>query len=413
MTKISNQYSLTNVLTADVVNGRVGIGTASPSVQLDITGVDNTTTSIFSKVYSNNRTVWAGIGYQRLETNGDLSVVAGGEMVLRTSGSERMRITSAGNVGIGTNSPGELLTLGKAGGGQVFQAKDNTTNYSIGYIQFNTDNMTLNPEGGASGTTGYFRFITSNTERMRITQYGNVLVNATSSAYGASNIGYNFGVKGTNNQSFISIARANQTLDSEGIIVGLDTSNAYMIVHDNIPLNFSTNATERMRITSGGNVLMGMSSAIGTETLNIAGTVGGSANYGILLSLNSSVLTAFAMRFYNAYAGTVVGSITMSTSSTAYNTSSDYRLKEDLKEINGLDKVLAIKTYDFKWKNENSRMDGVLAHELQEVLPYAVHGKKDAEEMQSVDYSKIVPVLVAAIQQQQTQINELKALINA
>jgi hypothetical protein len=58
-------------------------------------------------------------------------------------------------------------------------------------------------------------------------------------------------------------------------------------------------------------------------------------------------------------------------------------------------------------------MDGVLAHELQEVLPYAVNGVKDGEQMQGVDYSKIVPVLVKAIQEQQTQINELKALINA
>ena len=52
-----------------------------------------------------------------------------------------------------------------------------------------------------------------------------------------------------------------------------------------------------------------------------------------------------------------------------------------------------------------------MAHELQEVLPYAVHGEKDAKEMQGVDYSKIVPVLVKAVQEQQAQIEELKALI--
>jgi hypothetical protein len=56
-------------------------------------------------------------------------------------------------------------------------------------------------------------------------------------------------------------------------------------------------------------------------------------------------------------------------------------------------------------------MYGVMAHELQEVIPYAVLGEKDAEEMQQVDYSKIVPVLIKAIQEQQAQIEQLKQLI--
>ena len=60
-------------------------------------------------------------------------------------------------------------------------------------------------------------------------------------------------------------------------------------------------------------------------------------------------------------------------------------------------------------KDNDARMDGVLAHELQEVLPYAVHGEKDAKEMQSVDYSKIVPILVKAIQELKAEIDELKA----
>jgi hypothetical protein len=115
----------------------------------------------------------------------------------------------------------------------------------------------------------------------------------------------------------------------------------------------------------------------------------------------------------------IVGSISVTASLTSYNVTSDYRLKEDLKEINGLEKLSAIKVYDFKWKADGSRMDGVIAHELAEVLPYAVQGEKDAKEMQQVDYSKLVPVLVKAIQEmnkkseeQQAQINELKQLIN-
>ena len=85
-----------------------------------------------------------------------------------------------------------------------------------------------------------------------------------------------------------------------------------------------------------------------------------------------------------------------------------YRLKEDFKQINGLETVSKIKTYNFKFKEEEFRMDGVIAHELAEVLPYAVSGEKDGKEMQGVDYSKLVPVLVKAIQELSAEITILK-----
>ena len=85
--------------------------------------------------------------------------------------------------------------------------------------------------------------------------------------------------------------------------------------------------------------------------------------------------------------------------------------KEDLKEINGLEKISALKVYDFKFKNSENRMDGVLAHELAEVLPYAVHGEKDGKEMQGVDYSKLVPILIKAIQELKSENDTLKSIL--
>jgi len=105
---------------------------------------------------------------------------------------------------------------------------------------------------------------------------------------------------------------------------------------------------------------------------------------------------------------TAVGSITIDGTSTTYNTSSDYRLKEDLKDFAGLDMVSKIPVYDFKWKTDDNRSYGVMAHELQEVLPQAVSGDKDAKEMQGVDYSKIVPLLVKSIQELKAEIEILK-----
>ena len=64
--------------------------------------------------------------------------------------------------------------------------------------------------------------------------------------------------------------------------------------------------------------------------------------------------------------------------------------------------------YDYKWKNDNFRMDGVLAHELQEVIPYAVQGEKDGKEMQGVDYSKLVPILIKSVQELSAEIDILK-----
>lgn len=78
-----------------------------------------------------------------------------------------------------------------------------------------------------------------------------------------------------------------------------------------------------------------------------------------------------------------------------------------------------IKTYDYAWKNDNSRMYGVMAHELQEVIPYAVSGIKDAIDKegkitpQAVDYSKLTPVLVKAIQEQDVKLKEQQLQIEA
>jgi len=167
--------------------------------------------------------------------------------------------------------------------------------------------------------------------------------------------------------------------------------------------------TERMRITSGGNVLMNQTSVVGAETLNLTGlTTGGGGQYGIFISMNPNAYTCYAMRFFNSNSSSVVGSITVGAATTSYNITSDYRLKEDLRTINGLEIVNKIKVYDYKWKSSNERMDGVMAHELAEVLPYAVHGVKDGEQMQAVDYSKIVPVMVQAIKDLKAELDTLK-----
>jgi hypothetical protein len=169
---------------------------------------------------------------------------------------------------------------------------------------------------------------------------------------------------------------------------------------------FYTNDTERMRITSGGQVYVGLTSGL-NGTLNST-TLSGQFALSLFDGFGNNAMVTIR-NSSNAQVGSIV--ITGGGTTTTYNTTSDYRLKEDLKEINGLEKLSAIKVYNYKWKSCNERMDGVLAHELAEILPYAVHGEKDGEEMQGVDYSKIVPILVKAIQEQTQIIKDLEARI--
>jgi hypothetical protein len=184
---------------------------------------------------------------------------------------------------------------------------------------------------------------------------------------------------------------------SNGYLINVDTSN-------NITHTWHTGTnTPSMRITSGGDVLIGTTSNLAGGSAMRANISADDFTLGVITASGASKQ---AVRFVNGT--TAVGSITTTTTSTSYNMVSDYRLKEDLKSINGLEIVNKIKIYDYKWKSNDSRMDGVMAHELQEILPYAVTGTKDGTEMQSVDYSKIVPIMIQSIKELKAKIETLE-----
>jgi len=186
----------------------------------------------------------------------------------------------------------------------------------------------------------------------------------------------------------------------------------------NIWLNYGHNGPVGLGFGGGlttaysGLVVSGTSSGF---TLNVTG------NAQIIRSGTSTALiaglsgvTGSVIRF--SYNGGFVGSISTDGSNTAYNTSSDYRLKEDLKPIDKpLEKVLNLNPLNFKYKSSGIRQDGFIAHELQEILPYIVTGQKDAVDefgdpvYQEVDYSKLTPILIAAIKELKKEIDILKA----
>ena len=174
-------------------------------------------------------------------------------------------------------------------------------------------------------------------------------------------------------------------------------------------------ATERMRIDSSGNVLVGKTALPSSSVYGFAINAS-SNNFQYLMNSVGTTGGGTHFEFYNPNGK--VGNINTSGSGTSYVTTSDYRLKENVAPMTGaLDKIAQLKPVTYKWKIDGSDGQGFIAHELQAIVPDCVTGEKDAvdaegnPEYQGVDTSFLVATLTAAIQEQQTIINDLKARI--
>ena len=193
-------------------------------------------------------------------------------------------------------------------------------------------------------------------------------------------------------------------------------------------LTFSTTAdgasssTERMRISKDGDIFIGQSTSPspgrGNTTIGASlrpvGTGYFSVNSELALSLNRSTTNGGLAAFFRE--GVSVGSISVTSSSTAYNTSSDYRLKENVVPLaNAADRLNQLQIHRFNFiADPDTTVDGFLAHEAQAVVPECVTGTKDEVDdegnpvYQGIDQSKIVPLLTAALQEALAKIETLE-----
>ena len=178
---------------------------------------------------------------------------------------------------------------------------------------------------------------------------------------------------------------------------------------------FHTNDdTEKMRIDASGNLLIGTTSTIpytfssGTGAgITSTGTVmaGATAEAGLFNRIGSD---GSIINFYRA--GSLVGNISVTTSATAYNTSSDQRLKDNIVDApSASNDIDAIRVRSFDWRTDGSHQKyGMVAQELQSVAPEAVTGDADSDEMMSVDYSKLVPMMMKEIQSLRARVAQLE-----
>lgn len=431
----------------DASTARLGIGTTSPTVQLESRNAagstikaSNTAGGYVEMKISSNTDSLASINF----TN-TLSINGGYVGIGASSPATNLHILSAAStpaVRIQSTHPGGIpfLDLKGAAASQIRYIDE------TGTIQTRID-MTDN---------GGFSFVDvagSASPRMVINSSGNVGIGTSSPSAKLQIIGSNYSVANSGRAIGGIDLRATSNLGNNGYGAGISFSgvgtgrSAISAVQnssdtDNMGLAFFTHGSssgddsiERMRITSDGDVLIGTTGTPNGTSVFGAAFIDSSSARNILYSAASTTSGAALCQFYNPNG--FVGQIQVNGSSTNYVTSSDYRLKEDWQPMaNALDRVEALKPINFAWKVDGTRVDGFLAHEVQAIIPEAVAGEKDATEeyeipavldeegnvieeattgvrdvYQGIDQSKIVPLLTAALQEANQMIKELTTRI--
>jgi len=344
-----------------------------------------------------------------------------------TGGSTRATVNSSGNVGIGTTSPATAMHIRNADDPVTITLQNsdsNTPTDSGGEIIFkgtkeNGDPVFFGGVGGrrrnqASDVTGYLALYRQNgdgsnnaVEGLRIDHNGNVGIGNNASFPVYTHINSRNFMLGTGGESTaIQIHSSSTTYGGIyfGDVADRTDANSYIgsieYKHGDDFMNFRTNGAERLKINSSG----------GFEHTSADNTA-------------YKVSIAGAVRFQVVHSGG--GNMVLSNPSSGnvtYSTSSDYRLKENVSTINNaLTTVKSLKPYQFTWKHDSTIAQGFFAHEVLETTPnsQAALGTKDAVDSednpiyQQVDYSKLVPLLTAALQEAIAKIEVLETKVAA
>jgi len=417
-------------------SGKVGIGTTSPDVKLDVTEAYDTVANVlsngsyaakFSSSGSGNAGRAQGILLSGQDGNSrGVALLAEAQasnnahdFVIATSAAtstptERMRIDASGNVGIGTTSPTQKLQVdGNIRIGDTAVGVDDNEDYNIttgGQLTIHANdsgenvsyvslNLKCGNSGGSAAASSRIACIVNGDERMRIDSSGKVGI-------GTSSPTFKLDVAGNARASYFAL-RSNETVPSESSFIYRPATGV---------LGFGTGTEERMRIDSSGIVLVGKTATnFGVEGVELRGSPSS------LQSVATLTRDAFNVAAFNRLStngtiikfnkdGTTVGSISVTGSATAYNTSSDERLKENITDsADAGSKVDAIQIRQFDWKADGSHQDyGVIAQELINVAPEAVSEGDTEEDMMGVDYSKLVPMLIKEVQSLRSRVAELE-----
>jgi hypothetical protein len=391
--------------------GNFGIGTTSPASKLNVSG-DNITVSAGYGI------AWAGDQTRIMTPEDNVSGAlirygSGGIMRFVNGSTEHMRINGSGNVGIGTTSPVRKFEVNGQSflGGDIFGGLNSgiffsgNGNYNAGIFVANSGNDLVLQ----SGTT----------ERMRITSGGNVGIGLTNPTNRLHVINASAGSE---------VVRVSDANNADFIIGFPSAGNVGLYAEYGTGGNFifgtGTGRNERMRITSGGNVGINVSSP--SFRLDVDGSLRlSNASLGINLSPNSTGFNCPLIvrtnsgtssdRVFECYSVSVTALHYVLNNGNwffAGSNISDRRSKKDIEYIETpvLDKVMQLKPASFRYKdNDKNLKSGFIAQDVKEVLPELVTVPETEDEMMGVDYDGVIAMLTKAIQEQQLQIEELKA----
>jgi hypothetical protein len=372
----------TSTLKVDSTNNRVGIRTASPAEPLTVDNSSGVTTGAI-RIYAIDQS------HSRLAIQ---------------NGNGQAYHLVAGNPG-----------ASNAG----FALYDNTAAATRLYVD-NTGVQTWQNVGGVAGTA-----MTLNANGLGIgvtpSAWGNnnkvVQVGQAGSIYGRANLGYYGSKFNLYNDNTNDIAITSNWVGEYRFEL-LNGSHVWLNKSTTGTLGVAQTLTQAMTLDASGSLLLACTSS---PTGSTSGFYFDATHYayfsrsaGETLNLNRYTSTGATAKF--RYAGTEVGDISVTGAGTTYNSTSDYRLKEAVAPLSGgLARVNALKPSIYNWKSNGSTGEGFLAHELAEVVPAAVTGEKDAVnedgsiKAQSIDMSRVVPILVAAIQELTARVQTLEA----
>ena len=209
--------------------------------------------------------------------------------------------------------------------------------------------------------------------------------------------------------------------NTDGVVGAFNNAMQIATIGDD-PIQFYTNSSERIKIDSSGNVQVNQSS---TSSPGFGNTTNGLcfSDSGRVFSSASGAGSSFNRNSDNGVVislrrqGNQVGNVTVTTTGTSFNTSSDYRLKDNIKyDFDATTRLKKLKPCRFNFKTDaDTTVDGFLAHEVSSIVPEAISGEKDAVDAdgnidpQGIDQSKLVPLLVKTIQELEARITALES----
>jgi len=378
----------------------VGINTTASNIQLATTV--NTNQAYISLADADGRTAVFRGPNSGAPNCAQIGTTTNHDTAFLYGGSEQMRLTSTG-LGIGTSSPGAKLDVN----GEVrsrttagFVINDGS---ELGALKY-SGGLVINRVSGSS-----LLLQSNNSTQATLDSSGNLGI-------GTSSPGTKLVVTGAGNiTSTISSSSGFAQLSLSG-----SSGNSSFISYTTTGgggLGFfdATAVTERARIDSSGNLLVGTTSQIGGagERVHVRGKLIASNEYCIMTGADTSSGAGYAMRMYSTNAAAVVGSITFTGTATTYNTSSDYRLKNITGPITTSGAYIdSLNPVEGTWKADGSTFVGLIAHEVQEASRTQVAtGVKDGEQMQGMDYSsaEIIANLIAEVKALRTRVAALEA----